>query len=505
MTKTTAQSTLAFVASIGVNAAINYTDGRYAAINTVLADLRYTGLSLIRTGSYFNGMQGQAAYNLAASQGVRFDMLLYATNALGARLSDLAGFAAAHPGAVVSIEGPNEVNNFPATYNGLTGAAAAVSFQNDLYTSIAANSTLRGTTVYSYTMNAGASSTTGYDVATIHPYALSGRAPSFYLDYNINTVPGGKPFAVTETGYSTLPGNANGVDDHTQAIYDLDMIFDARAAGARTVFLYELLDAYADPSNTLPGNHFGLFDYANNPKPIATALHNLTALLTAGSTGFTPGTLSYSFTGLSTTLHSTLLQKATGVFDIVVWDEQAIWNTASHSEITPTTHVETLHFARVQQSVAIYDPLVGSDPIAVYTDVSQVSLAVGVDPLVIEVNRLPNAIPAISAARAAVNGVVTAGANGMLIVGAPGSMINATGTSDTFVFHSAFGREEVAGFDPATDMIRFDKAVFADFAHVHAAMTQLGDTLVINDGIGDKLVLDHVTMAQLSASNFLFA
>lgn len=504
MSKTTSQSTLAFVASIGVNAPINYTDGKYANIQNVLSDLSYTGLSLIRTASYFTGMQGQAAYNLAASKGIRFDMLLYATNALDAKVAQMAGFAAAHPGAIVSIEGPNEVNNFGATYNGLTGAAAAVAFQNDLYADVAANATLTGTTVYSYTMNAGASSTTGYDVATIHPYPLNGRAPSFYLNYNINTVPGGKPFAVTETGYSTLPSNANGVDGPTQAVYDLDMVLDAKAAGAQTVFLYELLDAYPDPTGTLLGNHFGMFDYANNPKPIATALHNLTGLLTAGSAAFVPGTLSYSFSGLSTTLHSMLLQKATGVFDIMVWDEQGLWNNSTHAAVTSTTHVETLHFARVQQSVAVYDPLLGPDPIAVYTDVSQVSLAIGTDPLVIEINRIPNKIQTMDVARSSVNGVATASANGMLIVGAPGSVINATGTHDTFVFHSKFGREEVNGFDPATDLIKFDKAVFADYAHVQAGMSQLGDTLVIADTAGDKLVLDHVAMTQLSASNFLF-
>ena len=56
MTLITATSAARFVASIGVNASINYTDGKYANIQTVLADLKYIGVSLIRTAAYVPGM-----------------------------------------------------------------------------------------------------------------------------------------------------------------------------------------------------------------------------------------------------------------------------------------------------------------------------------------------------------------------------------------------------------------------------------------------------------------
>jgi len=506
MSKTVALSASSFVASIGVNASIDYTDGKYANIQNVLADLKYLGISLIRTAAYFTGMQGQAAYNLAASDGIRFDMLLYTSDTLSTSVTQMADFSAAHPGALSAIEGPNEINNFGASYDGMTGAPAAIAYQNALYADVAGNGVLNGTTIYSYTMNAGATSTTGYDDASIHPYAVNGAPPLRYLDNNIASFPAGKPFVVTEAGYSTLGNQSGGVDDHVQAIYDLDTIFDAKAAGAASVFLYELLDAYPDPSNDLVGNHFGLFDYGNNPKPIASALHNLTQILGGGPAHYSPGDLAFSIKGADSTANAMLLQKATSVFDLVIWDEQTIWNNTSHSEIAPVTHTEAIRFARLMATVDVYDPMSGTAPIAVYHDVSSIALAVGDDPLVVQVTAVPTETPTIDGARQSAK-TIAATASGMLIVGATGDTIDATGNKDRFVFHSGFGAETINGFVAGTaagDVIQFDKNLFANFTTLEGAMRQSGSNVVITCDAHDQIVLDHVSIGQLSSANFLF-
>jgi hypothetical protein len=504
MTKTTVASAASFVASIGVDAEIDYTDGKYANIQNVLADLKYIGISLIRTAAYFSGMQGQAAYNLAASDGIRFDMLLYTNATPGNSVTQMANFAAAHPGALVSIEGPNEINNFGASYDGLTGAPAAIAFQNALYADVGANAVLRGTTVYSYTMNAGASSTTGYDYASIHPYANNGAAPLAYLDRNMAGIPAGKPFVATESGYSTLPGVSGGVDDHTQAIYDLDMIFDAKSAGAATVIVYELLDAYPDATNTNLGNHYGLFDYSNAAKPAAVALHDLTTILGGGPSSYTPGSVSFSISGADKTTNSIALQKATNTFDVLIWDEQTIWNNTTHSEIAPVSHTDTIRFANVQATIDVYDPILGTTPIAVYHDVSSISLAVGADPLIVEITHEPTATASTAAKPAK---TIAAAASGMVIVGAKGDVIKAAGNGDTFVFHTGFGIEHVDGFLPGAasgDVIQFDKGLFANYAALEGAMQQSGSNVVITYDAHEKLVLDHVSMTQLSSANFMF-
>jgi hypothetical protein len=384
MPATTATLASVFLASLGIGAPIHYTDGHYARIETVLADLDYLGIHQIRTGAWWHGMQGEWAYDRAVRRGVRFDMVLGATDALKPALAQIAHFAAAHPGSLVAIEGPNEINNFGARYHGMTGAPAAVAFQDDLYAGVAADPVLRGTIVYSYTMNAGASSTSGYDYAAIHPYAVDGRPPRWFLANNIATVPAGKRFVVTETGYPTVPADKDGVDAETQAVYNLDMIFDAAGAGAAAVFLYELLDAYPDPGGHDAGKHFGLFDYDNKPKPIAVALHNLARLIAPGGGRFSPGSLDVALSGAGPPTGTMLLQRAPAVFDLVVWDETPLWNRQTHQAIAPAIRSRTVRFGTVQARVAVFDPLRGTEPVAVYHAVSSVTLALGSHPLVVE-------------------------------------------------------------------------------------------------------------------------
>jgi hypothetical protein len=376
----------AFLASLGIGAPIHYTDGQYVRIATVLADLDYLGIHQIRTGPWFHGMQGEQAYHTAARAGVRFDMVLNTTDTMGQSVAQMAQFAAAHPGALAAIEGPNEINNFGAHYRGMTDAAAAVMFQDDLYRAIAANPVLRGTTVFSYTMNAGASSTTGYDYAAIHPYAVAGRPPRAFLDTNIASVPAGKPFVLTETGYPTLASDKDGVDAHTQAVYNLDMVFDAARAGAAAIYLYELLDAYPDPDGTHAGSHFGLFDHTNAPKPAAVALHNLHRILDGGG-AFAPGSPDPGSLDITAdpAVRTLLLHKAPGVFDLVVWDEQPLWNRQSHTRIVPQTHRRAIRFGPVPATLAVFDPMRSTTPLAMKHDTARLDLDLGEDPLIIEV------------------------------------------------------------------------------------------------------------------------
>ncbi len=101
-------------------------------------------------------------------------------------------------------------------------------------------------------------------------------------------MPGGG-IVLTEAGYYSLPGGGSwgGVDLTTQAKPRLlNLLFDAAKLGVSRTYLYQLLDAYPDPSNTDMEKHFGLFDINNKPKPVAAAIHNLTTILAdSGSVG----------------------------------------------------------------------------------------------------------------------------------------------------------------------------------------------------------------------------
>src|SRR5690606_16806296 len=136
---------------------------------------------------------------------------------------------------------------------------------------------------------------------------------------------------LTEAGYYSLPGGGSwgGVDLQTQAKLTLNLLFDAAKLGVERTYLYQLLDAYADPSNTDMEKHFGLFDINNNPKPVAKAIHNLTTIL-ADTGAAAGGNFDYSVSGLPTSGSVSVLQKSSGAYDVVVWNEPDIWNETTH-------------------------------------------------------------------------------------------------------------------------------------------------------------------------------
>src|SRR4051812_5029859 len=101
----TAIGAAAFLGSLGVNVHLEYTDGGYANVAGVIADLRYLGINTVRDGSLYSGNQGQSAYATVADAGIKFDMVVFGFE-LEKHLNELSAFVAAHPGAVAAIEGP---------------------------------------------------------------------------------------------------------------------------------------------------------------------------------------------------------------------------------------------------------------------------------------------------------------------------------------------------------------------------------------------------------------
>ena len=77
-----------------------------------------------------------------------------------------------YPGSILAIEGPNEVNNWPITYGGLSGIPGAQAFQKDLYEGVRGSEVLGNIPVLALTswpvfMNHS-------DIGNIHAYARDG-------------------------------------------------------------------------------------------------------------------------------------------------------------------------------------------------------------------------------------------------------------------------------------------------------------------------------------------
>jgi hypothetical protein len=388
-----------FLGTLGVNTHIPYTDGGYANIANIAADLNYLGIHSVRDGisTGVNGSAPFSSYVTLAQEGVKFTVLQFAGGSItSASLQSAVSLAAqlntAVPGSVVAVEGPNEINNAPITYNGVGGLQGAINLQHDLYSLVHTNAALNGVAVDYFTgYNAGGvgvgpnpQTTPGLaDFDNQHPYPNFGQAPYLWVNRTQaldNETPATGPAVYTETGYTT-----NQVSADVQAKYSLDLLMDDAKNGIARTYLYQLMDAY-QPGSPQGDDGYGLFDPSNQPKEAATAIHNLTAILAdtgSQASTFTPTAFNDTVSGLPATGNSFVLQKSNGATDIVVWNEPEIWNGSSEVAASPSTVNVALGGA--YQTVKVFDPLSGSAAQQTLSNVSSVSLSVTDHPLIVEV------------------------------------------------------------------------------------------------------------------------
>ena len=287
-----------------------------------------------------------------------------------------------HAGAVTAIEGPNEVDNSPVSYNGLNGVAGDTAFENALVAAARGTSSIANVSTFNVSSANGISTNAGF--SNFHAYPTQGAQPLATLTADLaastKAMPG-KPAVLTEAGYYTMANGVGwgGVDYTTQAKLTLNMIMDATKLGVSQVYIYQLLDDYADPKNTNQEDHFGLFDVNNAPKPAATAIHNLTAILSdtaASAHSFTTSNLAYTITGLPGATGSSFEMEE--VFrrprHVCVWNEPKIWNNTTHSEIAAAASNVTVNLGASYANVSIYDPLSGTSAIQTLHNTSAASL-----------------------------------------------------------------------------------------------------------------------------------
>ena len=396
-----ATSVASFVNSVGVNTHEGYTNTPYANSNQVIADLNYLGINRVRDGVAIAPWQAKGITALAAA-GIKVDFVI---NAVGSSV-DVAGNVAAldafeklYPGSITSVEGPNEVGLAPVPFNGGTSLDDEIALQSALYHAVHDDAALAGIPVLNLTL--GTPTTAAYaqlgdmsgvaDMGNAHIYAPYGQAPIYDWSSSLaleSTPTAQEATVITEAGYSTLPSAASGVDAAVQAKYTLNLLMDAARSGV-DIYLYNLLDYLPDSSGNNINEHYGLFNYDGTAKPAATAIHNLFAILEASSaTGATgasaANSLAYAVDNLPATGGAHLFQRADGVFDLALWAEPTIWNWTTHSEAAAPAQGVVVTFASSLQQVRVYDPLMGTAPIATYTNVSSITVSLCDHPLIIE-------------------------------------------------------------------------------------------------------------------------
>ncbi|MBY2918281.1 calcium-binding protein [Rhizobium leguminosarum] len=383
------------IRSFGIDTHIDYTDGKYSNVGEVVKALNYLGLDTVRdhAPNSASDPNGQTHLGDAAEAGVQFVFSAQREVDPATVAQRLHSFVQAHPGSVVGIEGPNEVNNWPVSYHGLSGQAAAVAYQKDLSADVNADPLLKNIPVLGFTGYTVASAS---DYTTIHTYAKDGDQPYSWLSRESGVqraADPGKPLAITETGYHTsltadTNGGWEGVSEATQAKLLLNTLMDGAALGSKQTFIYELLDAYSDPQGTNQEKHFGLFHLDYSAKPAATAIHNLTEILAddgAAKASFSAGTLDYSIDGLPSSARSLLTEKSDGSYQIIVWNEPDIWSQSSDTAIQATTTAVKVNLGASFGSVKVFDPVTGTTAVKSLSNVSSLTLDVVDHPVIIEV------------------------------------------------------------------------------------------------------------------------
>jgi hypothetical protein len=364
-----------FLDSIGVNTHLRYMATQYNDAAAVIAAMKYVGFRYARDTAPEAHKPNASHYEAFARAGLSLCLFWGVLRTMQNALGDVGALAAAHPGAVHALEGPNEITPRFA-YGGQTGVPAAQGFMGDMRRGAAAIPSLRRLPLVNFTSYAPAAG--DCDDANQHPYPKAGAQPRERIRNAWEKYVGpqgvmpGKPMMFTEFGYHTLvgrpgrPGHWQGVDEERQAVMLINGWFDAAALGIRRIYVYQLLDGQRDrPGSASQENHFGLFRVDGSPKPAASALKTLIALLEdrgPQARTFTPAPIAARVT-LERPLACLALQAADGVSHLALWNESPIWDpqAAAPRPIAPATARVTLPSPRPLRSIDIVDGGSGED------------------------------------------------------------------------------------------------------------------------------------------------
>jgi hypothetical protein len=324
-------------------------------------------------------------------------------------------------GALLAVEGPNEPNNWPVTYQGQTSSSATslpiARFQRDLYAAVKVEAGLKGIPVFhsseaggsepdncglqflSIPTGAGTLMTDGTiyaDFANTHNYVcghsgklvdnvcwdatdptLNGDWDGLWVEYGHTWWGAGfdgysksllatLPRVSTETGWTT--SGSGSISPEQQARIFLNLYLSGFKRGWKYTFIYMLRD---DPSQ----GYWGLFDKNYIAKTSGTYLHNLTVILADSIPIASPGQLNYSIPNWPTTVHDLLMQKGDGTFELAVWNERPSGGSDSVA----------VELGAVFPAVKVYDPTAGIMPVRILANASSVELILSDHPNVVEI------------------------------------------------------------------------------------------------------------------------
>jgi hypothetical protein len=155
------------------------------------------------------------------------------------------------------------------------------------------------------------------------------------------------PVATTETGYTdpSTSGSLDPVDATTKTKYEMRDVLGYFANGSYYTFLYDL-------ANDASGS-YGLTDGSLNPKPAFYGIQALIQALVDPGVPFSPAPLTIT-ENLPSDVSSLLLGKRDGSYWLVLWQNDASWNTSTNKPISVPSTTAKLTLSSVPSAVTHY-------------------------------------------------------------------------------------------------------------------------------------------------------
>lgn len=358
-----------FINSVGVVTHFGYTDTNYyQQAATIISDIQALHIRHIRDGIAYEAIPPNlySIFGQLSQADIHANLIVPSpVNGQGVSASDIESVLPNYP-SVESIEGPNEFD--------LAGDSNWVSDLRNFLPTVSQIGKDTGLPVVGPALTQPASYpaigniSAWMNYGNMHVYQ-GGRNPETVgwgpydaennsygsLLYNMDEVgvdSPGLPIYMTETGYivSSTPAT-NDIPESVEAVYEPRLLLNAWNTGVKRSYIYELMD---DPSST-PG--FGLLHSDMSPRAAYTAIKTLMGLLADSNSSFNPGSLTYTLSGNTTGVETTLLQKQDGSFWLAAWLSGSIYdvNALVATPIPPQSVTITLNGANKVTNVWSFD------------------------------------------------------------------------------------------------------------------------------------------------------
>jgi len=380
-----AQPASSFVDSVGVNVHTNYADTSYASTDRVRSALGGLGIRHIRDGLMAGSPRQYSALRGLAQDGIGVDVTMGDPMARWGTLDELLAVARDQlAGSLESLEGPNEydASGDPEWVSRLTD------YQRQLYQKAKSTPTLAQLPVLGPSPTIGRQSMVGdlsqwMDYGNFHYYP-AGERPLTSFDQvlaSARSVSSTKPLMATETGYQTGLQSTQQVptSEAAAATYLPRTYLDYFKQGIKRTYLYELVDEWADPSNSEA--NYGLLRTDFTEKPAATGLRNLMGLLHDDARVVPTGEdVGYTLSGDLTDVDHLLLKKSDGTHVLLLWQNARVWDPATRTDLpAPARQLHVGLASGAWQRATVVRPGASANPSATIANPQDVAIDVPAD------------------------------------------------------------------------------------------------------------------------------